>query len=86
VRIDKLLWYLRIVKTRTRAHELTEQGRIRIDGKPIDRPAAEVSVGQVLSFMLGERLRVLRIDAIPERRGPASEAQACYTELNQTSG
>ena len=40
-----------------------------------------VKPGQVLSFPLHDRVRVLRVEALPARRGPASEAQACYTDL-----
>jgi ribosome-associated heat shock protein Hsp15 len=86
MRIDKFLWFVRLVKTRSLAQQLVEDGHLRIDGRPASRAAADVKIGNVLTFPLRDRVRVLRVEALPERRGPAIEAQACYTELNVSSG
>ena len=86
MRIDKFLCFVRLVKTRALAQKLVEDGHLRIDGKPTNRAAAEVKVGSVLTFPLNDRVRVLKVEALPERRGPAAEAQACYTDLNSASG
>ena len=40
-----------------------------------------IRVGDVLTFAHHGRVRVLRVEALPSRRGPAPEAQACYQEL-----
>ncbi|MGP7794836.1 RNA-binding S4 domain-containing protein [Sphingomonas sp. CLY1604] len=81
MRLDRFLWFARLVKTRDRAQELACEGRLRIDGRPIDRAHAPVRVGNILTFAQGPRVRVLRIEALPARRGPAPEAQGCYQEL-----
>jgi len=81
MRLDKYLWFVRLVKTRTLAQEIAVGGHLRIDGRPTTRAHAEVRVGQVLSFPLHDKVRVVRVEALPSRRGPASEAQACYTDL-----
>jgi len=81
LRLDKFLWFARIVKTRTLAQELAEQGRIRIGGRVVDRAHAPVRIGDVLSFAQRGTVRILRIEALPARRGPATEARALYTEL-----
>ncbi len=86
MRLDKFLWFVRLVKTRGLAQKLIEEGHLRIDGRPTGRSATEVKIGSVLTFPLDDRIRVLRIEALPARRGPAPEAQACYTELNLSSG
>jgi ribosomal 50S subunit-recycling heat shock protein len=39
----------------------------------------------VLTFALAGRLHVVRVEAMGERRGPASEAQTLYTSLAGTS-
>jgi ribosome-associated heat shock protein Hsp15 len=82
MRLDKFLWFARIVKTRSFAQALAERGRLRIDGRPIDRAAALVRVGNILTFAThyGE-VRTIRVEALPVRRGPPNEAQACYQEL-----
>ena len=81
LRVDKFLWFARIVKTRSRAHTLAEEGRLRISGRVADRAHAAVRVGDVLSFAMRGEVRVLRIVALPVRRGPPAEARALYAEL-----
>ncbi|EZP50988.1 MULTISPECIES: RNA-binding S4 domain-containing protein [Sphingomonas] len=81
MRIDMFLWFVRLAKTRSIAQALACDGRLRIDGRRIERSAAPVRVGNILTFALHDRVRVLRVEALPTRRGPAPEAQGCYQEL-----
>jgi ribosome-associated heat shock protein Hsp15 len=81
LRLDKFLWFARIAKTRTAAQTIVERGRMRIDGRIVERAATPVKVGSVLTFAYHDRVRVLRVDALPARRGPAPEAAACITDL-----
>ena len=79
LRLDKFLWFARIVKTRALAQALAEQGRIRIDGRVVERAHAPVRAGDVLTFALRGEVRVLRVEALPSRRGPAAEARTFYS-------
>ena len=81
LRLDKFLWFARIVRTRGAAQTLAEEGRIRIDGRVVDRAHAPVRVGDVLTFAHRGQVRVLRVEALPARRGPAPEARTLYCEL-----
>jgi ribosome-associated heat shock protein Hsp15 len=81
LRLDKFLWFARIVKTRSQAQTLAEQGRLRLNGRVVDRAHAAVRAGDVLSFALRGTVRVLRIEALPARRGPPAEARALYIEV-----
>lgn len=81
LRLDKFLWFARIVKTRALAQQLAEEGRLRIGGRVVDRAHAPVRVGDVLSFALRGRVRVLKVEALPTRRGPAPEARTLYSEV-----
>ncbi|NJR79707.1 RNA-binding S4 domain-containing protein [Sphingomonas corticis] len=81
MRLDVFLWYARLAKTRSAAQALAVEGRLRLDGRAIDRAHAPVRVGNVLTFAQAGRVRVLRVEALPHRRGPAPEAQGCYQEL-----
>jgi ribosome-associated heat shock protein Hsp15 len=83
LRLDKFLWFARVVKTRSAAQALAEQGRLRLNGRVIDRSHAGVSVGDVLSFAVHGRVRVLRVEALPRRRGSPAEASALYCELGE---
>lgn len=82
MRLDRFLWLVRLSATRGYAHVLAERGHMRIDGRPVDKPAAPVRTGNVLTFVThrGE-VRVIRIEELPLRRGPVPEARRCYTEL-----
>ena len=84
LRIDKLLWYLRLVKSRSLAQAVVEQGHVRLNGNRVTRCAHGVAAGDRLVVPLGTQVRVLEITALPGRRGPASEAAACYRVLDET--
>ena len=86
MRLDRFLWFARLAKTRSAAQTIAAEGRMRIDGRVIDRAHAAVRVGNVLTFVCNERVRVVRIAALPHRRGPAPEAQACYDDLDADDG
>jgi len=81
LRIDLFLWYARIARSRAIAQSLAEAGTIRLDGRRIDRAHALVRVGSVLGFVQGGAVRVLRIEALPSRRGSPAEAALLYVEL-----
>ena len=81
MRLDRFLWFVRLAKTRSAAQKIAGEGRLRLDGRAVDRAHASVRIGSVIAFMQGGRVRAIRVDTLPARRGPAPEAQACYTDL-----
>jgi ribosome-associated heat shock protein Hsp15 len=81
LRLDKFLWYARIVKSRSLAQQMAEEGRLRISGRVVDRAHCPVRVGDVLSFAQGGEVRVLKVETLPSRRGPPAEARALYSEV-----
>lgn len=82
IRIDKFLWFTRLTKTRGMAQAVVEAGRMRITGRIVDRAHSPVHVGDVLTFPLHGRVRIIRVEAIPARRGPPVEARGCYADLS----
>ena len=83
MRIDKLLWFLRFAKTRAVAQAWIANGHVRMDGRRIERSHVKVSAGSVLVLPLQSRVIIIKIVALPARRGPASEAQSCYRVLDE---
>lgn len=83
-RIDQWLWHARQFKTRTLAAKMVSGGQIRLTRNGatwrIDKPSASIQAGDTLVFMRGEALRILKIESLGARRGPASEAQSLYTD------
>jgi len=86
LRLDKFLWFARIVKSRALAQAMAEDGRLRLNGRPIDRAHAPVRPGDVLAFAQRNEVRVLRVESLPARRGPPAEARAHYCELTRAPG
>ena len=84
MRIDKFLYCIRLIKSRTQAQALIDQGRTRVDGRRVEKPSDTVRVGSTVALPLRGQVRILRVLALPDRRGPAPEAQACYEELAET--
>jgi ribosome-associated heat shock protein Hsp15 len=82
VRIDRFLFFIRLVKSRTLAQAVIGAGHVRIDGKRVEKASEDVRVGSVIALPLHDRVRVLRVLGLPGRRGPAAEARACYEELD----
>jgi ribosome-associated heat shock protein Hsp15 len=85
LRLDKYLWFARIAKTRGAARALAEHGRLRLAGRVIERAHTPVRVGDVLSFAVRGKVRVLKVEALPARRGPPAEARLAYSEVDEAS-
>jgi ribosome-associated heat shock protein Hsp15 len=81
-RLDKFLWHARFFKTRVIAAEIAASGRVRVNGQMVEKPGYGLKLGDVLTFPQGELVRVVKIVAVAERRGPASEAQKLYEDLD----
>jgi ribosome-associated heat shock protein Hsp15 len=79
-RIDKWLWQARFFKTRSLAARVVGEGRVRLGGERVVKASHGVAAGDVLTFPQGNRIRVVEIVALLERRGPAVEAQAAYLD------
>ena len=68
-------------------HQLLEQGRRgRLDGRHAARPSDLVRPGSIVALPLHGRVRILRVLALPSRRGPAAEARSCYEEIDEGGG
>jgi ribosome-associated heat shock protein Hsp15 len=80
-RIDQWLWFARIVKSRTLAQTLIASGKVRLNRTKIDKASATVKPGDVLTLLLGPRVRIVEILGIGKRRGPAPEAQRLFRDL-----
>lgn len=80
-RVDKWLWHARFFKTRGLASKLVSGGHVRVNGNRIAKPSVMVGAGDTLTFPQARQIKVIRIQAIGLRRGPAPEAQTLYEDL-----
>jgi ribosome-associated heat shock protein Hsp15 len=81
MRIDRYLHCIRLVKSRTLAQAVIDEGHVRMDGKRVEKASEDVRVGSVIGLPLRGQVRILKVLCLPERRGPAAEARLCYEEL-----
>jgi ribosome-associated heat shock protein Hsp15 len=85
LRLDKWLVHARFVKTRERAQDLIENTRIRVNRVVVEKAAHPVRPGDLITLPLGPGIRVLRVLALGDRRGPATEARTLYEEIDFTA-
>jgi ribosome-associated heat shock protein Hsp15 len=81
-RLDKWLFFARIIRTRRLAAEFVSGGRVRVNREKVSKPATEVGNGDVLTLAIRGRVRVLRVLACAPRRGSTSEAELLYEEVS----
>jgi ribosome-associated heat shock protein Hsp15 len=84
-RIDKWLWHARVVRTRSAAAALAVSGHVRVNGQRIDVASRAVRLGDVVTVALDRTVRVLKVVAFAERRGPAESACALVEDLMPVS-
>ncbi len=80
-RLDRWLWFARVIKSRTLAAGLIEDGRVRLNRQKVTKPSQSVRPGDVLTITVGPRVRILKVVALGVRRGPAPEARLLYEDL-----
>ena len=83
MRLDLALCRMRFVRTRSAARTLIESGHLRVNGVRIERISREIAEGDVLIIPRRNGVCVVRIESLPERRGPPAEAQSCYSLLDR---
>jgi len=81
-RIDKWLWFARVVKTRTLAQKLAVSGRVRVNREKCDSASQPVKVDDVLTIALDRGVRVLKVVQPGTRRGPPADARLLYEDLS----
>ena len=84
-RLDKWLWFARVIKSRTQAQGLVTDGKVRINRQRVEKPSATLHAGDVVTVTVRGHVRVLKVLAPGERRGPASEAAGLYQDLTPVS-
>lgn len=80
-RLDRWLWFARIVKSRTLAADLITDGKVRLNRERVTKPSQTVRAGDIVTATVQRQVRVLRVLLTGERRGPAVEARTLYEDL-----
>jgi ribosome-associated heat shock protein Hsp15 len=77
------MWLLcaRFMKSRGDCAAWVASGGLRLNRQPTDKAHARLRVGDVLTLPLRGGVRVVRVLALADRRGPAVEARLLYNEI-----
>jgi ribosome-associated heat shock protein Hsp15 len=83
LRIDKWLWFTRLLKSRSQATDAVAGGLVHVNGDRV-KPSRVLHVDDRLHITKDEmRLEVI-VRGMPVRRGPAPEAQMHYEETAES--
>lgn len=77
MRVDNFLKQSRLVKRRTIAKELCEDGAVKVNGKTV-RASKEIAAGDRLAVRLWNRMLEIEVERIPERAPSAADARLLY--------
>jgi ribosome-associated heat shock protein Hsp15 len=81
IRLDKWLWYARFFKSRSLSSKFCHAGKVRVNGNIISKSHCTIIIGDTLTFTVGDKVRVVRVEQLGLRRGPAIEAKKLYLDL-----
>ncbi len=82
-RIDKWLFCARFTRTRATAQETVAAGKVRLNGARVEKPGRSLKPGDVLTLGKGTEILAVRVVAVAERRGSATQAQSLYEVLER---
>ena len=77
MRLDKYLKVSRLIKRRTVANEVSESGRVYVNGN-IAKPAKQINVGDIIKIEYSNRNVVVKVIKVPENNVSVQEASTLY--------
>lgn len=83
VRVDKWLWAARFYKTRSLASEAVKGGKVTINGQRA-KASREVELGDTVILRQGFDEKTVLVQALSDKRGPATVAQQLYCETPES--
>lgn len=81
MRLDKFLKVSRLIKRRTVAKDVSEQGRVLINGRE-SKPSSTVKLGDEITVQFGQKLVTVKVEKLVETTRK-DEAAGMYTLLRE---
>lgn len=81
MRVDKFLKVSRLIKRRTVAKDVSDQGRVLINGREA-KPSSTVKVGDEITVQFGQKLVTIRVERLAETTRK-EEASGLYTLVKE---
>ena len=67
LRVDKMVWFVRLTKTRSLATELIQKGKIKLNGATV-KPSKEIKIGDTVSILKNNATFSYKIKDLLDRR------------------
>jgi len=81
-RLDRWLWFARLMKSRSLAAQLVLDGKVRVNRTRIAKPSHAIRAGDVLTIALKGQIQIVRVRELGHRRGPPLEAMTLFESLS----
>ena len=82
IRLDLFLFYIRIFKSRNLASKFINSNRLRVSDMVTQKPHKLISIGDVITFSINNRIKVIEVTDIPVRRGSYVESLNYYKDIS----
>lgn len=83
MRLDKFLKVSRLIKRRTVANKVSDQGRIYVNGT-IAKPAKQLKEGDIITIVQAQAEVKVKILRVPNNNVSVQEASTLYEVLSET--
>ena len=82
IRLDLFLFYIRIFKSRNLASKFINSNRLRVSDMVTQKPHKLISISDVITFSVNNRIKVIEVTDIPVRRGSYVESLNYYKDIS----
>ena len=82
IRLDLFLFYIRIFKSRNLASKFVNSNRLRVSDQVTQKPHKLISIRDILTFTIHDRIKVLEVIDIPMRRGSYVDSLNYYNDIS----
>jgi len=82
IRLDLFLFYIRIFKSRNLASKFINSNRLRVFDQVTQKPHKLISIRDILTFTIHDRIKVLEVIDIPMRRGSYADSLNYYNDIS----
>lgn len=81
MRVDKWVWAVRMVKTRTLANEFCDKGRVKINDEKA-KPSKLLKIGDIVELREKQIIKKYQVVKFIQKRVGAPLASACFIDLS----
>lgn len=82
IRLDLFLFYIRIFKSRNLASKFINSNRLRVSDMVTQKPHKLISISDVITFSINNKIKVIEVTDIPVRRGSYVESLNYYKDIS----